>query len=807
MFFSDLVTAQRALRRRPGFFAGACLTIALGVGATAAIYSFVDAFALRPLPFDKPAELVTLDVRNPVGNMISTSIPNYRDWRDKSRSFKSFSGSAGWAVIETGRAPAEALDAQAIIGPLFATLGLRAAIGRVFNGEETEPGSPGLVVLGHGYWQRRFAGDRSVVGTSMTLDGRSYTITGILPENAGWRSRDTEVYINMGSIPGLPWDVRQASFGTRAYARLAPGTTLGMAAEDMRRVHREVQEAEGGPIAQPIVRDLHQYITGAARQPLFAVLAAVGLLLLIAVVNVANLQLARGEELQRDIAVRTALGASRARLMQLRFAESVLIAGIGGVVGIVFAVVLTRGLLSMVPTDAPALLVERVGLNPTVVAVAIGVTLLAACAIGLVPALRAARTRPGAVLVTTSRSITGRSPMSNVLVGVEFALAVMLMVTSGLAMRSLLNLRNTDVGFDAGQVMSARLRLPEGAYGGERWIQLQERVASEAAQLPGVGSAAMTLMMPLSDRSTELQTWAEGRLGEQEWEHTLFNIVTPGYFTALGVPVLQGRTFTADDRAAAPPVVVVDEAMAGKLWPGQAPLGKRLTFREPVPGSPDTTAIVYREVVGVTKNVRHYAVAEASRPQAYIPVAQAYIRARGGLYVAVRTRGEPAALATALREVVGRVDPAIALSDVRTVKSYVDDNLGVANLVGWLLTSFGATAMLLSAVGVFAVTAYAVTRRTREFGVRVALGGDPRALIGRVIGRGVALASVGTVAGLLGAWLMSRLLAQVLYGVPRFDLVTYAGLSAVLLAVAALASWLPARRVARIDAARVLSDE
>ncbi|MBC7894333.1 MAG: ABC transporter permease, partial [Cytophagaceae bacterium] len=732
MFLSDLVTALRALRRRPGFFAGACLTIALGVGATAAIYSFVDAFALRPLPFEKPGELVTFDVRNPVGNLISTSMPNYRDWRDKSRSFSSFSASAGWGVIETGRAPAEALDGQAVMGPLFSTLGIRTAIGRVFTSEETEPGSPGLVVLGHGYWQRRFAGDRSVVGTSMTLDGRTYTITGVLPENVGFRSRDTEVYLNMGSIPGLPWDVRQASFGTRAYARLAPGTTVAMAAEDMRRVWREVQQAEGRPVPEPIVRGMHEWVTGAARQPLFAVLAAVGLLLLIAVVNVANLQLARGEELQRDIAVRTALGASRGRLMQLRFAESVVIAGIGGVVGIVFAVALTKGLLLMVPTDAPALLVERVGLNPTVVVLALVVTVLAACAIGLVPALRAARTQPASVLVTTSRSITGRSPMSNVLVGIEFALAVMLMVTSGLAMRSLLNLRATDVGFHAGQVMSARLRLPDGAYTGERWILLQERVAAEAAQLPGASSAAMTLMMPLSDRSTELQTWAEGRTGEQDGEHTLFNIVTPGYFTALGVPVLQGRAFSPDDRAGSPPVIVVDEAMARKLWPGQDPLGKRVTLRERVPGATDTTTFVYREVVGITKNVRHYAVAEASRPQAYIPVPQAYQRARGGLYVAVRSRGEPAALANALRETVGRVDPAIALSDVRTARSYVDDNLGVASLVGWLLTSFGAMAMLLSAVGVFAVTAYAVTRRTREFGVRVALGGDPRALVGRV---------------------------------------------------------------------------
>ncbi|MGQ0650119.1 MAG: ABC transporter permease, partial [Gemmatimonadaceae bacterium] len=793
MFLTDLRAALRGLGRRPAFFAGASLTIALGVGATAAIYSFVDAFALQPLPLDRSEELVTIDVRGVEGNLISLSIPNYRDWRDKNRSFASFAAAAGWTLVETDRAPAEALDARAVIGPLFETLRLDMFLGRAFSGAETEPGSEGLVVLGHGYWRRRFASDPSVIGKAITLDGRPYTVTGVLAEHVGWPSRATEVYVNMGSLPGLPFDDRRSSFGTRAFARLAPGTALAMAQEDMGRVWREVQQAEGRPVSEPIVRDLHEYVTGAARQPLFAVLAAVGLLLLIAVVNVANLQLSRGEELQRDIAVRTALGASRGRLMLMRFAESVVIAGIGGTLGLLFAVGLTRLLLSMVPSDAPVLLTERVGLNLTVVLLAVGVTMVAACAIGIVPALRAARTQPGEALVANSRSVTGRSPMSNLLVGVEFALAVMLMVTSGLAMRSLLNLRTTDLGFSPESVMSARLRLPAGQYGGQRWIQLQERVVAEARQLPGTTNAAMTLLMPLSDRSWELTTTAEGRTGENEGEHTLFNMVTPEYFSTLGVPILRGRGFTAADRTNAPPVVVIDEVMAATLWPGQDALGKRLTIQELIPGSTDSTAILYREVVGITKNVRHYAVAEASRPQAYIPVQQAYRRSSGGLYVAVRTRGDAALMARSLREAVGRIDPGIALSDVRTVESYVEDNLGVANIVGWLLSAFGMIAMLLSAVGIFAVTAYSVARRTREFGVRVALGGSPRALIGSGIGRGVALAGAGTVAGLFGAWMLSRLLEQTLYGVPRFDLLTYAGLSGILLVVSAIASWVPSR--------------
>jgi predicted permease len=807
MVASDFRSALRGLGRRPAFFAGAALTIALGVGATAAIYSFVDAFVLRPLPFDRSDELVTLDVRGVEGNLISLSIPNYRDWREKNRSFSSFAASAGWNVIETGRAPAEALDAQAIIGPLFETLGIMPALGRVFSAAETEPGSVGLVVLGHGYWQRRFGGDRSVIGTAITLDGRPYTVTGVLREREGWPSRSTEVYLNMGSLPGLPFDDRRSSFGTRAFARLAPGVTMGMASDDMARVWREVRDAEGRPVSEPIVRELHEWVTGAARQPLFAVLAAVGLLLTLAVVNVANLQLSRGEELHRDIAVRTALGASRRRLMQVRFAESAVIAGTGGALGVLLAALLVRGLLAMVPSDTPSVLVEQVGLSPVVVLVAVGVSVLAACCIGIVPALRAARTQPGEALAMGSRSVTGRSPMSNLLVGLEFALAMMLMVVSGLAMRSLLNLRSTDLGFAPAQVMSARLRLPAGQYGGERWVRLQERVAAEARQLPGVTGAAMTLMMPLSDRSWELTTQAEGRIADGEGEHTLFNVVTPEYFATLGVPLVRGRGFDAGDRDGALPVAIVDEVMARRLWPGQDPLGKRVTIGERVPGATDTTARLYREVVGITRNVRHYAVAEESRPQLYLPVQQAYRRAGGGLYVVVRTAGDAGALARPLSQAIARIDAGIALSNVRTAQSYVDDNLGVPNLVGWLLSAFGTIAMILSAVGVFAVTAYSVSRRTREFGVRLALGGNPRALVARVIGRGIALAAGGTGVGLAGAWVLSRLLEQILYGVPRFDPVTYAGLSVVLLGVSALASWLPSRRVARIDAARVLSDQ
>jgi putative ABC transport system permease protein len=283
--------------------------------------------------------------------------------------------------------------------------------------------------------------------------------------------------------------------------------------------------------------------------------------------------------------------------------------------------------------------------------------------------------------------------------------------------------------------------------------------------------------------------------------------VTPEYFATLGVPLVRGRGFDAGDRDGALPVAIVDEVMARRLWPGQDPLGKRVTIEERVPGATDTTARLYREVVGITRNVRHYAVAEESRPQLYVPVQQAYRRAGGGLYVVVRTAGDAGALARPLSQAIARIDAGIALSNVRTAQSYVDDNLGVPNLVGWLLSAFGTIAMILSAVGVFAVTAYSVSRRTREFGVRLALGGNPRALVARVIGRGIALAAGGTGVGLAGAWVLSRLLEQILYGVPRFDPVTYAGLSVVLLGVSALASWLPSRRVARIDAARVLSDQ
>jgi predicted permease len=335
---------------------------------------------------------------------------------------------------------------------------------------------------------------------------------------------------------------------------------------------------------------------------------------------------------------------------------------------------------------------------------------------------------------------------------------------------------------------------------------MQERVLAEVGAIPGVRRAAMSLLVPLSERSWELRAYPEGGTLRDNAEHTLFNMVTAEYFATMGVPIVQGRAFTADDRTETSPVVIVDEVMAARLWPGQSALGKRISLEEPL-GGPDSTATLFREVVGVTHNLRHYAVSEASRPQAYLPSTQARGRSGAGLSVLIQTSGDPSALTRSLRDAIGRVDPGIALSDVRPLQTYVEDNLGNSRLLGVMLTVFSVVALGLAAIGIFGMIAYSVSRRTREWGVRMALGAEPQELIRGIVWRGLALSAVGVAVGLIGAVLLSHFLGALLYGVRAVDPLTYVVLALTLLAVTAVASWLPSRKVARIDAARVLGAE
>lgn len=805
----DTRFALRALARRPGFAAVALLTVAVGIAANTAIFSVVRAVLLEPLPFEHPDELVTLDQRDAQTDFyISLSIPNYRDWKARQRAFSYVGAAAGWGLVLTGRGPAEVLRGRAILGEFFETLGVEAHLGRMLSAAETDRGAENAIVLGYGFWQRYFGGRPDALGTTLVLDGRPYSVVGVVPQGWGWPNAAQDFYVPMGTFPDLPWDDRESGFGTRAIARLAPGTTVEAARADMERVGREVRALDPAGAVIPEIRTFTEYLVGDARTPLYALAGGVAFVLLIAVVNIANLLLARGEDRHHELAVRAAVGASRASLARQLLVESLVLSGIGGALGVALAWLGVRALVPLLPGGIPGALLDRIGIDWPVVAFAASLILVAGLLFGLAPALGAARVEPAHELKSDGRSTPRAGRLRDALVAAEVALAMVLLIGAGLMLRSFNALRSTDKGFEAANLLTARLSMPDEYREEARWTAFYDRLLANLAALPDVRRSAATLLVPLTGRSWELRAVPEGRpLEEMERHSFLFGMVSDDYFRTLGVPILEGRGFTDADRADATPVAVVDERMAEQFWPGESAIGKRVFLSDFAPGSTRETPIpIYRTVVGVVKNVRHYELAEPSRIQAYVPYRQAYNRWGLGLSLLLKTTGDPAAQTSALRREVAALDAAIPAYQVNTMRALVDDELSESRSMGRLLTAFGLMALSLAGIGVFGVMSYTVARRTREMGIRMALGADTAHVIATVMRRSMGVTLLGVGLGLAISPLLTRLVNGLLYGVPSFDPVTYGLLAIVLLGVSGLAAYLPARRATRIDPVIVLKD-
>ena len=807
-FSSELRLAVRSLARRPGFAAVAVGTIALAVAANTAMFSIVNAVLLRPLPFPAAEELVLIDSRGTTGFLASISIPNYRDWRNRSRVFHSFSASAPWGLTLTGRGQAEVLEVEALLGDVFGTLRLRPLLGRLPTAAETEPGSEAAAVLSYGFWQNRFGGDPAILGQTMVLDERPYVIIGVLPAGAGFPSPEVQVYVPMGTLPDLPWNDRDSGFGTRAIARLAPGVTLDAARRDLERVGREVREIAGAHASQPELRSLIAYYLDDVRRPLWVLMGGVTFVLLVAVANVGNLLLARGEDRRHELAVRTALGAGRSALARLLLTEAMVIAVTGGVLGAALAYAALGALVPLLPTEVPAGLAQRIAVDRTVLVFAIGLSLVAGTLFGLLPALRAARTAPGGALKSGARTTDpGAARVRAVLVVVETAVALVLLVGAGLLLRSLDRLQKVDKGFQAERVLTVGVA-PSDALIPDRqsWRAFYADALERVQALPGVQNAALSLLLPLSSRSWELGIHPEGvPVLPETRESVLYNVVSPEYFETLGVPIVRGRGFAPADRDDAPLVAVIDETMAQRFWPGEDPIGKRVTFE--TSGAGGEGEPVYREVVGVTKNLRHYQLETPSRIQVYVPFAQTYRRCCMYLRLVLKTDSPPLQLVAPVRDLIATLDPNAPLVGVRTLDSYVGEALGRSRLVSRVLAGFGAAALALAALGVFGVMSYSVTRRRREIGIRIALGATAGDVL-RWIGSGtLRLVLLGAGLGLVGAALLTRTVARLLYEVSPLDPAIYATVTAVLLAVAVVAVWWPARRATRVDPVTVLNLE
>jgi predicted permease len=807
-FVGSFPLAARSLRRRPGFAAVAIATIALAIGANTAIFSVVHGTLLRPLPFRDPAQLVSFDTKAHTGFLISLSIPNYRDWRDRSRSFESFAASAGWTLRLSGRGPAQVLEARAVLGDLFGTLGLQAATGRLFGAAEApdhEGGEP-VAVLGHSFWQQRFGGDPGIVGQSVTLGGRGYTVVGVLAPDAGFPDPAIEAYIPMATIRGLPWDDRESGFGTSAIARLRAGVTLEAARTDLARVDREVRELAGKTASTAVLSSLSASYLGEVQSQLWILMGAVGFVLLIAIANVGNLLLSRGEDRQRELALRSALGAGRGALVKLLLAEAAVIALTGGAIGAGLAYGAVRAIVPLLPTEIPAILRAQIGVDATVLGFGIGLALLTGLLFGLLPALRSTRINLAESFKAGARTTDAqRGGLRSTLVVVEVALALVLLVSAGLLLKSLDRLLHVDKGFDATQLLTGAISIPTARVpDAARWSALYEQLRERAAAIPGVRSAAFALLLPLSERSWELRIHPEGvPVSKETGQSVLYNIVSPEYFETFGVPILRGRGFSGADREGATPAAIIDETMAKKFWPGDDPIGKRVTFETVSDSGPP----LYRTVVGVVKNVRHYELMTPSRIEVYVPVDQSGRRFGNAMRIGLKTTGDPERAAAPLKALVAETDQDATLWQVQPLASYVDRATARSRAMARVLTAFGAGALGLAALGIFGVMSYAVTRRRREIGIRMALGAAPGQVMRWVGRRALRLTALGLGLGMLGSAGLTRVLGKALFGVTPLDPPTYIWVTLVLGGVAILAAWLPAWRASRVDPVAVLNEE
>jgi len=811
--WQDLRYGVRALLKRPGFAAVAVITIGLGIGASTAIFSVVNGLLIEPLPLHEPDRLVIPNVIAPTGYEISLSIPNFRDWRERNRSFESFGGNLSWNMTLTGLDRAEIVVTRFVLGDFFETLGVPPLMGRVIASDETWAGAAPVAVVTYGFWERRLGSDPAVLGRTITLDGQMFEIIGVMPPEFQFPSAESEVYLPMGLFSrGLCWDNRTCSAGTWAVARLKEGVSTEMAQADLDRVTRELSEEEGEPVAVARLQSLSDAFVGDVRTPILILMGAVGFVLLIACANVANLLLSRGESRRRELAVRAALGAGRGRVVRQLLTESVALGLCGGVLGVGLAYLGIRVLIPAASDSIPAAAAERIGLDPTVLAFTFIVAVGAGLLFGVAPALRASAQGLASELGEGGRGGTAgraRQRLRSGLVVAEVALSLVLLIGAGLMIQSLRKLQHVDKGFVAENIFTARVSLPRIRYDGKQpaW-RFFDDFLGRVQRLPGVRTASLSQSVPLQGGGWEQSIVPEGTPREPEnLRSVLYYVVTPDHFATFGIPLLQGRLFHDADRDGTAAVCIIDETMAENFWPGEDPIGKRVNFEEDPGSTPENPVPLWRTVVGVVRNVRHYELESPARITVYVPMAQSAGMWTTSMYVAAKTQGDPLLLSESVRRELAALDPDVPLYRIGTMEGYVRQAMSNSRLVGGLLSTFSVLALVLSAVGIFGVISFSVVQRLREIGIRMALGAHRGDVLRMVTGQSLLVSLAGVVLGLVAAFALTRLLSSMLYEVDPVDPLTYAVLAVFLVAISTLAAYLPARRATRVDPAIVLREE
>jgi predicted permease len=801
-FWQDVRYGLRVLLKSPGFTAIAVLTLALGIGANTALFSVVNGVLLNPLPYPEPDRLVAVYASTPSFDESSLSYPNFLDWHKDNHSFSALGAFRPDDYNLTGAGEPERLHGHQISAEFFSALGISPILGRDILPEEDQAGGTPVVLIGDGLWKRKFGLSRDVLGKSITLNGKVYTIVGVATSRISGLS-DTDVYLPMGQWTDPTFRDRHISMGTHALGRLKPGVTFEQARADMNSVAQNLAAAYpdadkgSGITLVPLKTD----VVGSVRGILLVLLGAVSFVLMIACANVANLLLARATGRSREFAIRSALGASPGRVVRQLLTESVMLGITGGVIGLLLAKWGTQAILAALPETLPR--TEEIGIDGHVLLFTLGISVVTGIVFGLVPALKAMRPDMHETLKEGGRGSSGaRHRTQSVFVAVEMAMAVVLLIGAGLMIRSLAALWNVNPGFDPRNVLA--FDISSTSRPDTTAPQLRDKYREIVRQLesvPGVeGISLMGGSLPMSGDS-EVPFWVEGRpkpATEQEMPFALFYMVTPHYHDVMKIPVLRGRGLTERDDQHAPAVVLIDSAFAKTLFPNEDPIGKRINLE---------FLDVQAEVVGIVGHVEHWGLGssghETLQTQLYFSVWQVPDRfwpllANGCEYVG-RTAGTPLGVVTAIRAAAERIDTTSVVYDVRPMQDIVARSISTQRMLMMLLSVFSALALVLSAIGIYGVISYLAGQRTKEIGVRMAMGATSADVLRLVLGEGMRITLVGVGIGLLAALGLTRLITKMIYGVGAMDPITFAGVAILLTLVALFACYIPARRAMRVD--------
>ena len=794
----DVQLAFRQMRRNLGYTAVAVLILAIGIGANTAIFTLVNALILRPLPYPEPHELMLLNETSQTMNEMSVAYPNFLDWREQNDVFDRISAMREQNYNLTGVDQPMRILASQVSAGLFEMLGARPVIGRVFEPSDDRAGSPPVAILTYALWSSLFGGDRDVLSTTIQLDGEPYTVIGVMPPGFVASSQQVNLFLPIG-LNEIRWQTRGNHPGITGMARLKDGVTIETARSDMEAISRRLEETypdsnTGNGVR---IRPLEDVAFGPMRAPSFLLLAAVGSVLLIACFNIANLLLARATTRGPELAVRTAIGASRGRVVRQLLTESLVLAVLGGALGILTGFVFLRGLLAVLPAQVTSVTDVNVDLNVLVFTAC--VCFLTGILFGLAPAFAGSRVDLSTDLKEGGRSGSGgRGYLRRSLIISEVAVAAVLLVAASLLMRSFYNVIRADPGFEIQDRLLLSFSMPEKYYPEDhQQIQFIKSLLERITALPGVESAGVATPLLGNSQTT---IYAEGSPIPEPGEMHLTDIgrVSPNYLDAMGIRLLKGRYFTEHDTADSARVVVVDKLFADRYWEGEDPVGKRVKFGNPTDDSP------WFEIVGTVAHVKNYGVDQYSRMELYMPYFRQPVRQTT---LVVHAASDPAALAPAVTQQVREIDAQIPVYNVRTMEDYTGQSVAPAFLVTTLLGAFAAAALLLAAIGLYGLMSYTVVQRHHEIGVRIALGARSGHVLGSIISQGARLTAAGLAIGLALSYPVTGLLESMLFGVAARDVVSFVAMAALLAAVAVIASYFPARRAVAIDPTVALRHE